>query len=38
MELLFDILKLLGRVINGAIVGFILARIYMKNYMKIKKI
>ena len=34
MELLFDILKVLGGVIIGAIVGFILARNYMKKYMK----
>ena len=31
MELLFDILKVLGGVIIGAIVGFILARNYMKK-------
>ena len=35
MELLFDILKVLGGVIIGAIVGFILARNYMNKYMKL---
>ena len=34
MELLFDILKILGGVIVGAIAGFFIARTYMKKYMK----
>ena len=34
MELLFDILKILGGLIVGAIAGFFIARNYMKKYMK----
>ena len=34
MELLFDILKVLGGLIIGAILGFFIARNYMKKYMK----
>ena len=34
MELLFDILKVLGGLIVGAVLGFFLARNYMQKYMK----
>jgi len=34
MEFLFDILKVLGGLIVGAVAGFFLARNYMQKYMK----
>lgn len=34
MELLFDILKILGGFIIGAIAGFFIARKYMEKYLK----
>ena len=34
MQLLIDILKILGGVIVGGIAGFFIARTYMKKYLK----
>ena len=34
MQLLFDILKILGGVIVGGLAGFFIARTYMKKYLK----
>ncbi len=34
MEFFFDILKVLGGLIAGAIAGFFIARNYMQKYMK----
>ncbi len=34
MELLFDILKILGGFLVGAIAGFMIAKHYMQKYMK----
>ncbi len=34
MQLLFDILKILGGVIVGGIAGFLIARTYMKKYLQ----
>lgn len=34
MELLFDILKIVGGMIVGIIIGFFLARHFMKKYMQ----
>lgn len=34
MELLYDILKIVGGFIPGMIVGFFLAKMFMENYLK----
>ena len=34
MELLLDILKVLGILIVGALIGFFIAKSYMKRYLK----
>lgn len=34
MELLFDILKILGGLIAGAVIGFFVAKRYMEKYIK----
>ena len=34
MAFLFDLLKILGGLIGGAVIGFFLARNYMKKYMQ----
>ena len=34
MELLFDILKILGGLVVGIVIGFFIAKHYMQKYMK----
>ena len=34
MELLFDILKVLGILLVGAVIGFFIAKTYMQRYLK----